>query len=223
MNEISVIIRVKNEERWIGHAIQSVIENLPGSEIIIIDNNSTDNSIQIAKYFLKDPNLKYTDKLKYTNIKFLSIEQYTPGKSLNMGIKEASHNICFILSAHCIITNVDIDKIKNDLKIYKSIFGKQIPVWNGKKINQRYVWSHFVDREQINMFSKLENRYFHHNAAAIYDRQFIIENPFDEFLQSKEDRYWAQDIIANGHKILYDPKFAVHHHFTINGSTWRGI
>ena len=68
MNEISVIIRVKNEERWIGHAIQSVIENLPGSEIIIIDNNSTDNSIQIAKYFLKDPNLKYTDKLKYTNI-----------------------------------------------------------------------------------------------------------------------------------------------------------
>ena len=39
MDEISIIIRSKNEERWIGHAIQSVIDNLPNNEIIIVDNN----------------------------------------------------------------------------------------------------------------------------------------------------------------------------------------
>ena len=41
----SVIIRSKNEERWIGHAIQSVIDNLPNNEIIIVDNNSIDKSL----------------------------------------------------------------------------------------------------------------------------------------------------------------------------------
>ena len=37
--KLSVIIRAKNEERWIGHTIQSVLDFFPGSEIIIIDNN----------------------------------------------------------------------------------------------------------------------------------------------------------------------------------------
>ena len=71
--------------------------------------------------------------------------------------------------------------------------------------------------------AKLEKRYFLHNGVAFYNKDILKKYPFNEYLTAKEDRYWAQDIIANGHKILYDPKFAVHHHFTINGSTWRGI
>ena len=45
----SIIIRTKNEERWIGHAIQSVLDNISKPEIIIVDNNSTDKTIKEAK------------------------------------------------------------------------------------------------------------------------------------------------------------------------------
>ena len=45
LSQFSVIIRTKNEERWIGHAIQSVLDNLYKPEIIIIDNNSSDETI----------------------------------------------------------------------------------------------------------------------------------------------------------------------------------
>ena len=38
------------------------------------------------------------------------------------------------------------------------------------------------------MFSKLENRYFIHNALAIYNKKFL-KYPFDEKLLGKEDRY----------------------------------
>ena len=43
MDNISVIIRCRNEEQWIGHSIQSVIDNFDNPEIVIIDNNSTDD------------------------------------------------------------------------------------------------------------------------------------------------------------------------------------
>ena len=73
------------------------------------------------------------------------------------------------------------------------------------------------------MFSKLENRYFHHNAIAIYESSFLKKNKFDEHLTSKEDRYWANKMILKKHKILYDPNLIVDHHYTENGNTWKGI
>ena len=49
--KISVIIRNKNEERYIGYAIQSVIDNFNSPEIIIVDNKSSDNSLEIISSF----------------------------------------------------------------------------------------------------------------------------------------------------------------------------
>ena len=53
-NRFSVVVRVKNEEKWIGHALQSVLDKVPNNEIIIIDNNSTDRSLEIARFFKKN-------------------------------------------------------------------------------------------------------------------------------------------------------------------------
>ena len=49
--KISVIIRNRNEERWIGHAIQSILDRLYKPEIIIIDNKSTDKTLDIVKKY----------------------------------------------------------------------------------------------------------------------------------------------------------------------------
>ena len=220
--QISVIIRTKNEERWIGHTIQSVLDFIPSSEIIIVDNNSSDGTLNMVRHFIQDPTLDTGDYSKYTDIKIFNIKDYTPGKSLNLGIKNSSNEICVILSAHCVISKFNINKHKDDLNNFVCIFGNQIPVWNGKKITKRYIWSHFKDKECVNMYSELEDRYFLHNAISIYNKSYLIECPFDEYLQSKEDRYWAMNAIKNQKKILYDPALEVFHHFTQNGYTWNG-
>ena len=85
-NKISVIIRVKNEEDWIGHCIQSILDFIEKPEIIIVDDNSNDESIKIASLFLEDPNLDKQNK-NYTKIKFVKINNYTPGKAINLGVK----------------------------------------------------------------------------------------------------------------------------------------
>ena len=53
MDNISVIIRCRNEEQWIGHSIQSVIDHFDKPEIIVVNNNSTDESMNIVHMFKK--------------------------------------------------------------------------------------------------------------------------------------------------------------------------
>ena len=44
---VSVIVRTKNEEKHIGYCIQSITDFIGKPEIIIVDNDSTDNTIPI--------------------------------------------------------------------------------------------------------------------------------------------------------------------------------
>ena len=101
------------------------------------------------------------------------------------------------------------------------VWGKQIPIWDGKKITRRYMWSNFQDQSKVNYWCDQEDRYFFHNAFSAFKTQHLKDNPFDEKLSGKEDRYWANEQIQNGNKILYDSTISVHHHYTPNGATWR--
>ena len=219
----SVIIRVRNEERWIGHAIQSVIDFIPNNEIIIIDNNSDDKSIEIAKSFRKDPDLNGNSE-HYTDIKILNISSYSPGAALNLGVENASFENILVLSSHCVIKKFDNDILSTNLKKYAGIFGNQIPIYQGKKINKRYLWKHFSDEKVENMFSDMEDRHFFHNAASIFKKETLHKYPFNSNIIGKEDRYWANHVIEKNEKTLYDPNnFEVDHHYTANGNTWKGV
>ena len=114
-SNISVVIRTKNEERWIGHAIQSIIDNLRQSEIIIVDNNSTDETLNIVKSFIADPLLNNNPNSNYTKIRIFKIKDYSPGKFLNFGVKKAKFNNLMILSAHCVIKKINVKNIKENL------------------------------------------------------------------------------------------------------------
>ena len=73
----SVIIRTKNEERWVGHTIQSVIDFLSGAEIVIVDNNSTDETINICKMFSKPKIFKNDDNSNYSKFIFSKIDLFS--------------------------------------------------------------------------------------------------------------------------------------------------
>ncbi len=61
----SIVIRNRNEERFIGHCIQSLVDFLGDDiQVIIVDNESTDNSLRIVNTF------------DYLNIKNLKINNF---------------------------------------------------------------------------------------------------------------------------------------------------
>tara|TARA_Y100000590_G_scaffold211779_2_gene239980 strand:- start:3483 stop:4151 length:669 start_codon:yes stop_codon:yes gene_type:complete len=219
---ISVVIRTKNEERWIGHTIQSIIDMLDYPEIIIIDNNSTDRTLHIVKRFQYDPEIDNKNS-NYTKINIYKTDNYSPGKALNEGVNHASNDKILIISSHCVLKEFNAEKHLKSLDKHICVFGKQIPIWEGRKITKRYIWSHFTDREEVNMYSDFESRHFLHNACALYNKRILIDHPFDEKLVGKEDRYWANDRVNEGLTYLYDPEMVVEHHYTPNGNTWKGI
>ena len=72
----SIIIRTKNEEQWIPYCLEAVInQNYIDKEIVIIDDASTDKTLDILK--------NYPVKL------FQYEGDYMPGKSLNFGVSKA--------------------------------------------------------------------------------------------------------------------------------------
>tara|TARA_R100000808_G_C2096503_1_gene115035 strand:+ start:91 stop:735 length:645 start_codon:yes stop_codon:yes gene_type:complete len=211
---VSVIVRTKNEEKHVGHCIQSVTDFIGKPEIVIVDNESTDNTIPIINRF------EYHDIEKITIPK----NDYTPGKSLNLGVKQCTEDYVMILSAHCEIVKFDFDQVKEQLDRngVGAIWGKQTPIWDGKKISRRYMWSNFGDEPQTNYWCESEDRYFFHNAFSIFRTSYLKKYPFDEHYSGKEDRYWANKQIENGFEILYDSEQEVKHHYTPGGATWMG-
>ena len=214
---VSVVIRSRNEERYIGHCLQSITDFVGKPEIILVDNESTDNTIRIVNRF------EYHDITKL----HISKDDYTPGRALNLVIKQCTEDYVMILSAHCEVVKFDFDSLKEQLDrpnpLHSAVWGKQIPIWDGKKITRRYMWSNFGDVPQTNYWCEWEDRYFFHNAFSMFKREHLREFPFDEHYSGKEDRYWANDQIEKGFNIFYDPKQEVKHHYTPLGGTWTGI
>lgn len=212
MVNTSVIIRNKNEATHIGLAIQSVLDHVPNSEIIVVDNNSTDDSLDVVKLF------------NFADIRVVKLlDSYSPGRAINHGAKGSVGDHVLVLSAHAQITKWDQVDVNASLQKHCAVFGHQTPIYRGKKITPRYIWSHFKDQSEVDMYSFSERRQFLHNAFAVYNRQFLLKNPFDEKLSGKEDRYWAEDIVKAGNTYLYDPTLKCNHYWTPNGATWKGI
>ena len=87
---VSIIIRTKNEERWISSCLDAVFsQNYRSFEVIVVDNESTDKTIEKVRQYPK---------------KIVTIADYLPGKSLNLGIEQSKGEYIVCLSAHCIPT-----------------------------------------------------------------------------------------------------------------------
>lgn len=212
MDKVSIIIRNRNEGEFIGFALQSCLDFFDKPEIIIVDNNSTDDSLEVVSWF--------NDR---TTINILPINSYTPGKAINLGVKQATKDIILVLSAHCQITAINWGLIESLLKEHVAVFGQQNPIYKGKKITKRYIWSHFGGEYVTNMYSNIENRYFLHNAFCFYTKEFLTQNPIPEQYAGKEDRYWAKDMVDQNYNYIYTPVLKCNHFYTDNGATWKGL
>lgn len=221
---ISFIIRTKNEERWIGHCIQSIIDNFESNsvEIIIIDNESSDHTLQVVKMFKQENNL---------SIMSIPKNEYTPGKSLNMGLDSMSSNsnIACLISAHCVVNNLNLDLLNKhfiDSNCF-GVLGRQIPVYSGKRLNSKYVWENFKeDEHQLikNLRENIkDNPIFFHNAFSFINASVWKKYKFDESLTGKEDRAWAKHLVESGYYSLYDSSQVCTHHWTSNCATWSGL
>ena len=207
MDKVSLIIRTKNEERWIKPCLDSLIkQSYSNFEVIIVDNNSIDDTLKIIN-----------NHTLINKIKIVKIQKYIPGESLNIGIKAASGKVIVCISAHCIpgddkwLKNL-VSPLNLDSKIVAT-YGRQIPM----------PYSNPDDvRDLLLVFSKDEryqkNDYFFHNAHSAFFKSIWKKFPFSESLTNIEDREFGKNLIENGYTIYYNPKPVVYHYHGIHQS-----
>ncbi|HCO67298.1 MAG TPA: glycosyltransferase [Dysgonomonas sp.] len=118
MNKISIITVNRNNAEGLEKTIRSVIEQTYTCyEFIVIDGNSTDESLDIIK--------KYSDKLDY----WVSEDDTGIFQAMNKGIKQASGDYCYFLNSGDILAEADTLKQIFENKDYDA------PFINGNQIN----------------------------------------------------------------------------------------
>lgn len=200
MPRASLIIRTHNEERWIGPCLEGVFgQEFKDFEVIIVDNQSRDRTLDIA------------EKFDVRVVEFAGT--YLPGKSLNKGIRSSDGELIVMLSGHCIPTNSRwLGAILSHFgdKMLAGIYGRQQPLPFTSDRDKRDLWTVFqLDR-------KIQTKdCFFHNANSAIRRDLWNETPFSETATNIEDRIWAKAMIDRGYHLIYEPEASVFH--------WHGI
>ena len=196
---VSIIIRTRNEERWITPCLRAVFnQTYRNVEVVLVDNGSTDRTVKRACEFAA---------------RVVRIDQFLPGKAINDGIRAARGEILVCLSGHCVPVNEHwLANLVRELAdpAVAGVYGRQEPLSYSSDFDKRDLITVFgLDRKV-----QVRDSFFH-NANSAFRRDVWDRHPFDEEVTNIEDRVWGQQVIAAGFKIVYEPDARVYH--------WHGI
>jgi glycosyltransferase involved in cell wall biosynthesis len=202
----SIIIRAYNEEKHIGRLLDGIRQQtLKDVEIILVDSGSTDKTVFIAESF-------------GARIVRIPSAEFTFGRSLNFGVREATREFIVIASAH--VYPVYPDWLESLLRPFEDkdvalTYGKQRGPDFAKFSEQQIFHQWYPDAGNPNQITAFCN-----NANTAIRKSLWEKNPYDETLTGLEDLAWAKWAKEQGYKIAYVAEAEVVH---VHNETPRGV
>jgi len=194
---VSLVIRCYNEEKHIGRLLSGIMQqSLEDVEIIVVDSGSTDGTLAIVSNY---------------PVKLLSIapEDFSFGRSLNIGCRAATRDIIAIASAHVYPTYKDwLERLVSPLSdpSIALAYGRQIGNDGSKYSETQVLAQWFPDQSNLQ-----QDHPFCNNANAAIRRSLWQQWEYDESLTGLEDTAWANHAMDLGHKIAYVAESEVVH------------
>ncbi|MCX6055505.1 MAG: glycosyltransferase family 2 protein [Chloroflexi bacterium] len=185
----SIIIRAFNEEKHIGRLLVGINEQtIKNFQMILVDSGSTDNTIEETRGF----------PLEVIKI---DPEEFTFGRSLNLGISQAKADLVVIVSAH--VFPVYPDWLETLLSSFEDpqvglVYGKQRGS-ESSHFSERQIFHHWYPEHSI----KRQNFPFCNNANAAIRRSLWQQHAYDESLPGLEDLAWGKWAQESGWFINY--------------------
>ena len=193
----SVIIRAYNEEKDIGRLLEGIKhQTVDDVEVILVDSGSTDSTVAIAESY-------------DARVLHIPSEEFTFGRSLNYGVREATREYLIVASAH--VYPVYPDWLAS---LLHPLLDEQVALSYGK---QRGPESAKFSEKQIfhQWFPETSNlrqeTAFCNNANAAIRKSLWRKNPYDEMLTGLEDLAWAKWAKEQGYTIAYIAEAEVIH------------
>ena len=190
--KVSVIVPVFNSSQYIGATLDSIIDqDFDGFEIIVIDDGSSDNSLDIVN-----------EKLSTTNLPNTIIHQENQGVSAarNKGIEVSNGDYLVFVDADDYITSNHLSELYNGETDFSLI---QVVKKEGDATSKPHVYSQDVipTREFIKMELKMEIPF--NFVQLIYKADIIKDNSikFSSDYVYGEDTYFALIALSYGDRI----------------------
>lgn len=210
----SIIIVTHNHGKYINSCIASILKQSFPHEIIVIDNRSNDNTVQLIKE--KFPEIKIIE----------SPENKGYGAGNNLGVKHAKGEYIVVLNPDTIVEKDWLKELVEPLKNSgKLITTPKILFYDGSKINTCGNINHFTgltftrglnenpekynDQEDVSGFSGC--------CFAMRKEDLEELEGFDEkFFAYNEDSELSWKAHLKGFRILYVPTSIVRHDYKLN-------
>jgi glycosyltransferase involved in cell wall biosynthesis len=193
----SLVIRSYNEEQHIGRLLSGILEqSLEDIEVLLVDSGSTDATLAIASRY---------------PVTILSIrpEEFSFGRSLNIGCQAANMDFIVIASAH--VYPVYPDWLEQILAPFEDpnialVYGRQRGDRRTKFSEARQLTKMFPSESYVST-----DQPFCNNANAAIRKSLWSQNPYDEELTGLEDIAWAAWALSQGYTISYSAEAEVVH------------
>ena len=185
---ISILIRNKNESKALDKALKSIYAqhfSVP-FEIVVIDDNSFDNSIEVANQY---------------GCKVVSLDRpFTYGSAINFGLKQCQYEIVLLLSSHNILVSNDFSEKLVDYFADPKVAGVRCtPIANTKQVERSLDGIITIDKGNYSHSNDWQNLLIA-NCSAIR-KKVALEIPFNEEIRSNEEKLWCLDVIQKGFTI----------------------
>lgn len=186
---ISILIRNKNEAKNLDKTLKSICNqhsNIP-FEIVVIDDNSTDNSINVANNY---------------GCKVISLDKtFTYGYAINFGVKHCQYDIILLLSSHNILISNDFsEKLIKYFTDPKVAGVRCTPIANTKQVERSLDGYMTITKDNYSHSNDWQNLLIA-NCSAIR-KKIAIEIVFNETIRSNEEKLWCLDIMEKGYSVI---------------------
>jgi len=198
--QASIIIRTLNESLHLETLLKSIEAQRVDSinyEVVLVDSGSTDGTLDIAE--------RYGCRIQH-----ITREEFSFGRSLNIGCQAAIGDILVIISGHCVPTDANWLQ-----RICQPILGNQAEYVYGRQLggSESYL-------SECRIFAKYfpsescvpQQGFFCNNANSAIANKVWEQYQFNEELTGLEDMELAQRLQVNGGRVAYVGDAAVYHY-----------
>lgn len=180
---ISVVIRNKNQAEALEFLLKNLVQRYRDdiSEIIVIDNLSSDHSEQVSKTY---------------GAQFITIKNFSYGGSANIAAKSASQPIVVIFSAHSYPVSHDFFKlIIEKFKQNKNLAGLRC-------LHGSNDYRNYINEISANIDPNRSGLIF---SGSAFSKLVWEKHPFREDVTTFEDKEWSKRVISLGYDIEFVP------------------
>ncbi len=202
----SVVIRAFNEEKHLSRLLDGILhQTIQDVQVILVDSGSSDRTVEIANEYA-------------VQIVHIQPQDFTFGRSLNLGISHAKADFVVFASAHVYPVYPDwLERLLEpfqDQKVAIS-YGKQRGM-ETTQFSEHQIFEHwFPDTSTIH-----QNYPFCNNANAAIRKKLWEQNAYNETLPGLEDLAWARWVHEQGYRIAYVAEAEIIH---VHNESWHGI